>query len=275
MTYNRTAHFKFYILVIFLFISGLVPVTGYAWGHEGHKIIADVATHYLTPKARIKVEKYLKELHVNSLADIANWADEYRHNHPETGPWHYVDIPLDAKKYDPAKYCKGGDCVIGAIKKYEVRLSDKVYSDSARAVALKFLVHFIADLHQPLHAADNKDRGGNDVHVIFMGDVTNLHRVWDYGIIDKTGMDATQYANYLISNYAHKKSVDINKIQKGSIVEWAMESHKMAVQYAYGDKPKDNLLTKKYYKKCKPIVDQQLFDAGVRLATVLNSLLRI
>ncbi|HKJ32200.1 MAG TPA: S1/P1 nuclease [Balneolales bacterium] len=266
---------KHYFLILVFVTANMIPVSSFAWGHEGHKIIADVATHYISKKAQVKLKKLLNVLHKQSLAQIANWADKYRETHPKTGPWHYVDIPLNAKTYNARKYCKHGDCIVSKLEHFEVELSDPGRSLKQRARALKFVVHFVGDIHQPLHCADNHDRGGNDVHVVFMGDSTNLHLVWDYGIIDQTGMNATQYANYLINNYAPSHNVNVTQIKKGSFIDWAMQSHKLAVQYAYGDKPQNNILTKKYYTECKPIVDQQLYDAGVRLAGVLNRMLTL
>lgn len=267
--------FKYYLLIVIFVIANLIPVSSFAWGHEGHEIIADVATHYLTKRAKKKLNFYLHYLHKKSLAQIANWADKYKETHPQTGPWHYVDIPLKAKTYNARKYCKNGDCIITKLEHFEVQLSDPARTTKQRARALEFVVHFVGDLHQPLHCADNHDRGGNDVHVVFMGDSTNLHRVWDYGIIDQTGMNVKQYTKYLLNTYAPKHHVNIYQLKKGSFIQWAMQSHHLAVKYAYGDKPKDNILTKKYYNECKPIVDQQLFDAGVRLAGVLNRILTL
>ncbi len=258
--------------LLFALIFSSFTSTAMAWGHEGHKIVAEVAEHYLNATAKEKITRLLASIDKRSIAEIASWADTYRRTHPETGPWHYVDIPLDATKYDSSKYCKNGDCVVSAINKFEEELANTHLSEEQRAIALKFVVHFIGDVHQPLHSSDNDDRGGNDVKVDFFGQQTNLHRVWDYGILEKTGMDAEQYTSYLIQKY-HPTAADLTKLETGDAVSWAMQSHDEAVKVAYGDKPSDNKLGETYYKECLPVVDQQLFDAGVRLAGVLNKIL--
>lgn len=259
------------ILAFILFFNGFT-MDAMAWGHEGHKIVAEVAEHYLNATAKEKITRLLASIHQKNIADIASWADMYRRTHPETGPWHYVDIPLNATSYDSSKYCKNGGCVVSAITKFERELANTNLSEEERAIALKFVVHFIGDVHQPLHSSDNNDRGGNDVKVTFFDHHTNLHAVWDYGIIEKTGMDAEQYSAYLIQKY-HSDAADVTQLEKGTPVNWAMQAHGLAVKYAYGDKPADNELGETYYKDCLPIVNQQLFDAGVRLAGALNKIL--
>lgn len=259
------------IMLVFFFLA-ISSVKVFAWGREGHKVIAEIAEHYMNAKARKEVRSLLAVIHQKSIADIASWADEYRRSHPETGRWHYVDIPLNATHFDSAQYCKDGGCVVYSILRFEKELANKHLSAAERAKALKFVVHFVGDITQPLHCADNHDKGGNEVKVTFFGHPFNLHRVWDYGIIEHTGLDARQYSDYLIKKY-HPDYAQRERIDRGTTIDWAMESHKEAVRYAYGDKPADNKLGERYYNECLPVVNHQLFIAGVRLANVLNRIL--
>src|SRR5947207_2280907 len=155
-----------------------------AWGTKGHRIVAIIATEYLSNKARQEIVKLLGS---ESLASIANDADQIRNSHPETAPWHFVDIENNFTNYDPVRDCAEttdnetthGDCIIEAIRHFKTVLGDPSESREKRARALIFLVHFIGDLHQPLHCADNHDQGGNEVKVLNFGKRTNLHSIWD------------------------------------------------------------------------------------------------
>jgi hypothetical protein len=158
-----------------------------AWGPVGHRVVADVAEKNLTTATKAAVAKILGP--GVSLADVANWADDYRITDPTTYNWHFVDIPLAANDYDPSRDCapnaKSGDCVINALTREVAILKDLSASDDDRLKALKFVVHFVGDEHQPLHAEDHKDKGGNAVVVTWFGKKDNLHRVWDTDIIEE------------------------------------------------------------------------------------------
>jgi len=152
----RTAH----RVVLVVAALALIPSDGLAWGRDGHQVIANLAQSRLSPQARKGVAALL---HGATLASVSTYADNYRNNHPETARWHFVNIPLTADHYDPARDCAlspQGDCIIAAIDRFSAILADASRPDDERAEALKFLVHFVADLHQPLHATTNNDRGG-------------------------------------------------------------------------------------------------------------------
>lgn len=181
-------------------VCALVCVRGgdvLAWGQEGHSIIAEIAQQRLSPPAAQMVAGLLKG---RSLASIASWADDARDVRPETAGWHFVDIPLDVPTYKPARDCKMnpemGDCIIAELGRLANDL--RCTSGEAQAEALKFAVHFVGDIHQPLHTVAEK-HGGNDVAVdVFMRGLatgpstpvahtpTNLHVVWDSTLIQKT-----------------------------------------------------------------------------------------
>ena len=248
----------------------MIPVLSNAWGKEGHEVIADVAQHYLNKTASEKVQQLLAVMHADNMAEVASFADEYRHSHPETGPWHYVDIPLKAHDYVPSRDCPDKKCVIDIIYHFKQILNNNALDDSTRAYALAFLIHFVGDLHQPLHASDNHDKGGNEVEVSFLGHRSNLHRVWDTNIISHQDTSAANLARTILTKY---KDVKIKPVEKGSIVSWALQAHREAQKIAYGKLPKNRKIGKAYIKAAQPVVDKQLYRAGVRLAHILDQIL--
>lgn len=256
--------------VVIVLIILMIPVLSNAWGKEGHEVIADVAQHYLNKTASEKVRQLLAVLHAHSMAEVASFADEYRYSHPETGPWHYVDIPLKANNYVPSRDCPDKSCVIDIIYHFKQILNNGTLDDSRRAYALAFLIHFVGDLHQPLHASDNNDRGGNEVGVTFLGHRTNLHHVWDTNIILHEDTSAADLANTLLTKY---KGINIGPIEKGSIVKWALQAHREAQEIAYGKLPENRKIGEAYIKVATHVVDKQLYRAGVRLAYILNQIL--
>ena len=165
----------------------LLPSLAFAWGPEGHAIIAQIAEDRLAPAARQQVDQLLDG---DSLAVVASWADEIRIHRPDTAQWHFVDIPKNANDYDPARDCRPtprGDCIIAAIDRELAILRDASADKDKRAEALKFIVHFVGDLHQPLHCADDHDRGGNDVTVKFFRRTTNCTRSGTVGSFRRRG----------------------------------------------------------------------------------------
>lgn len=173
--------------------SALIIGPALAWGPVGHAIIAEIAEARLTPAAAQAVAQLLSQDGAQHLDQIASWADAIRPSHPETGPWHFVDIPLSAQGYNAARDCPGGNCVVEQIQRWGAVLGDATVAPAERLIALKYVVHFVGDIHQPLHCETNfasrpppnGDRGGNDVHLTYFGRSTNLHAVWDGGIIEE------------------------------------------------------------------------------------------
>lgn len=264
---HRVHPLFFFLPFLFLFF----PHSLFAWGETGHRIVADVAARYLDDRAQNQIQSLIGEA---SLASVANWADRIRGDRPETASWHFVDIPFKASRYDPRRDCAEEECVIGAIERFRRTLSDRDRPTVERAEALKFLVHFIADLHQPLHTTDRGDHGGNDVRVTFFGEKIhpfsekrwNLHAVWDGGLIDQTGLSEGAYVERL---QAWLKKRSISELQKGTVADWALEAHRAAAEVAYR-LPKSRKLSKNYFEKSLPVMDELLAKAGVRLARVLN-----
>jgi hypothetical protein len=255
----------------------------WSWGQEGHAIVAEIAQRRLDPATLGKIDALLA-LEVPSLdhprvalASIAGWADDYRADHKDTGGWHFVNIPDDRSTYDPDADCKGGNCVIEAIARFRAILADCSKPAPERLQALKFIVHFVGDIHQPLHASDRwdaytgkDDQGGNLVPVTFFGQSTNLHVLWDTGLIMHTVYNWGAYVARLETSWFPGR--DLTGLRGGSPIDWAVDAHRLAHDISY-DFPDDGVLGVKYFSKASPIVERQLALAGIRLAQVLTDTL--
>jgi hypothetical protein len=273
---KRRSNPKTFVCLLALLV--LLPGRALAWGSEGHHIIADIAEQYLQPATAEQVHELLALEHVTTLAAISMWADDIRTQRPETAPWHYVNIPINPPDgtppaYDARRDCPTGDCVVAKIGAFEAALRNKAAPPRQRLEALKFLVHLVGDINQPLHCADSQDRGGNDVHVDFMGWRTNLHAVWDSGILAAAHIrDERAYALEL----AHSISAfEAEKWRSGTPADWADDSYGVARNLIYGVWPHDpGVLSDSYEQKGIYVVQVQLEKGGVRLAAVLNDALQ-
>jgi hypothetical protein len=242
------------------------PASLLVWYASAHRVVARIAEGRLTPHADSAVREILGG---QSMADASLWADQIRGSRRDTGPLHYVNIPLNATTYDSAAECDHGQCIIAAVESDRRLLADPAASAVERAEALKFLIHFIGDLHQPLHVSDDNDRGGNSTQVQFFGTGTNLHKVWDGLLIEQAGLDEDQYLAHLTKEMT---SLDLGAFERGTVVDWAMEGHRIAVESAYRI-PRNGQLADAYESANLPLVDLAIIKAGVRLAKVLNDAL--
>ena len=138
---------------------------------------------YLEPAARDQVRELLAIENATTLASVSTWADQVRPQRRVTAPWHYVDIQIGDATYDPPRDCVGNNCLVAKIGEFAEVLADRSAEPARRLEALKFVVHFVGDPHQPFPVADNHDRGGNEVIVTFSGRKTNLHAVWDTALL--------------------------------------------------------------------------------------------
>ena len=186
-----------------------------------------------------------------------------------------MNIPDDHQGYDPDADCKNDGCVVAAIARFKAVLADCSKSPADRLQALKFLTYFVGDIHQPLHATDRwdaytgkDDQGGNLVPVTFLGQSTNLHTVWDTGLIMHTVYDWGAYVVRLESTWFPGR--DLSGLKAGSPIDWAVDAHRLAHEVAY-DIPDDGVLGIKYFGRASPVVDRQLALAGIRLAYLLDT----
>jgi hypothetical protein len=253
-------------------LLGLLPARAAAWGQEGHRIVARLAAMHLTKKTQAAINKILSAdkqdakqcRKMKSIADklacISTWPDDVRT--PATAPFHFTDIPLDGGQYNEQRDCPAEGCSISALRDYSEQLKTSP-ENAERAIAIKFIVHLIGDLHQPLHNAQDKDRdfnipenttenhvklngdghsdfGGNAKPVLWFEETRtpygcfNLHSVWDDGIVNRSNPSDAAYANLLNKPYATKNgAAKLADIQGGSVVDWANEAFRLAVSQAY------------------------------------------
>jgi hypothetical protein len=311
------------LILISVGAVGLAPAA-WGWGCKGHQVVALIAEKRLNPRARLMVAQILDTSPINpelprfcgesgpdAFADSSTWADDERSVRPDTAGWHFLDIPRGAPRGDFARYCPTSTgCVTSALAEQLAVLRNPSASDQARADALRYVIHFIGDLHQPLHATTNDDRGGNCVPVAFFDRVPeetnpvkedyrpNLHGIWDTDIIEHftKGQTAQQIADQLESKFkAQIPSWDSGPVDLAS---WAWESHQAAEDTVYGDLPvkvaietprevntcadDDHISTRMlklheqlggdYQKATESVIQERLTKAGVRLAAVLNAL---
>jgi hypothetical protein len=251
-----------------------------AWGQEGHSAVAEIAQRRLSPQAAAMVARRLGRGH--SLAAVASWADDVRDARPDTSRWHFVDMPLASDRYVPAEHCAPspqGDCVIAELDRLKTALRCGRDADTRRE-ALKFAVHFVGDLHQPLHTVDEQ-RGGNAiaVQVHLRGLVcsqackaplaSNFHAAWDSDLIHAAVWDWGAYVDRLESGWLASPEARTRQAAGGTLVDWALETHR-AARAVWDLLPPSRMLDDDYLQKVLPTLDRQLGLAGLRLARFLN-----
>jgi hypothetical protein len=303
--------------IFVLFALSLGSHASRAWGCKGHQTVALIAEKQLTPEARKLVETLLSENPVDPqlkrycgnatrdlMADASTWPDDVR-NTLKNGPWHYINIPRGAAHAPLAQFCGSNGCITQAISDQLAILKDKNADPRLRADALRYLIHFVGDLHMPLHASTNNDEGGNCTPVRYFrrhpqeqngAYAPNLHAIWDTAIVerDMEGAEPPEYAHLLTQTL----SADFAKWQAAGVhvEDWTWESHELAESKAYGElTPKvpvevpamvhsctdaDNIgermmrlnlvAGEKYQETGAPVVERRIAQAGVRLAMILN-----
>jgi S1/P1 Nuclease len=309
-------------LLVFVVVS--LPAPARAWGCEGHQVVALLAEKHLTPHALATAKKilaegpidpslsrYCKPGAVDPLADASTWPDDIRSLRPEASPWHYVDIPLGTTRREVEKFCDSKEsCVTRAITDQLAILRSSEADPQKRADALRFLIHFVGDLHQPLHAVTNNDQGGNCVPVAFFGALPqlrnrqtesyapNLHGVWDTNILERAtaGKTVDQVAADLDQSF--QRMIAHWQTGAADVDAWAWESYQLAARKAYAKLPAripveapqpitscadddhvstrilkfNERLDEPYQEMAIPIVRVRLAQAGARLGLLLNHL---
>ena len=235
--------------------------SAFAWGTHGHQVIAGIAEAQLTNNARAEVDRLLALEPGQTIQSISTWADEHRT--PGTGHWHYVNFPRGTCTYDPQRDCLGGKCVVGVIER-EMKILESGAPDEVRLKALKNLVHFVGDVHQPLHAGYLDDSGGNKFQLQVFMRSSNLHALWDSGLIKNLNEDTDALTVRLLASGRPSMLSDL----KGSTA--AEESCKIVGMPGFYPERKVNA---EYIKEFTPVLEQRLLIAGARLAGLLNQAL--
>ncbi len=234
------------------------------WGQTGHRVTAQVAEHYLTEKAKVKISELLEG---KSMAMVSNDADYIKsdRNFDIYRPWHYVNIPFE-KYYFEIEPSSQGD-LIQAIEICKNVIKDEKSTQDQRSFYLKLLIHFVGDLHQPLHLGIEDDKGANDFQVLWFNESTNLHAVWDSSMIDHYQLSYTE----LTADLPEFTIESIVQYTKGTVIEWAEEIRTLTKQIYHSSKMGDKL-GYRYMYEYFALVKQQLKIGGIRLAYILNEL---
>lgn len=266
-----------------------------AFGPEGHRIVAEIAQTRLTPNAQAQIQILLaNDLDKDgnpsgraSIAEIASWADEIKDTPVGTQekPWHFDDIPMCGVA-DHNTYCADGTCASSQIAAHLAVLGDSTASVHDRNEALKWIVHLIGDIHQPLHTGTNDDFGGNTVKVKLsgIGSLPNsqkkLHGIWDTELVKQTVDDAGGEESFVAAAITDD---DAQQWQQGAVADWIIESHALALNTVYANLPDGfscptsyndvQTIGPAYYDVARPVLETQLRKAGIRLAEVLNEAL--
>jgi len=250
----------------------LAPAKAFAWGSDGHRIICAIAWDAMKPEARTRAEQILQVKGRDAFAETCLWADDYRDKgHRETAPWHYVNVPMGARSVDMQRDCAGPEsCAIAQIDRWRAALTDPGTKPDERAMALKFVAHFVGDIHQPLHAAHAEDRRGGAITGTFLGKPYDFHWLWDDGILHSVPADWHDVAAKLESDTSPRLQT---KWAASKPLDWANESLSIAndPNTKYVDWPFD--LGMDYAQLELPVVYTRLARAGVRLGAMLDAAL--
>ena len=249
---------------IFVFVLLIVANSGFAYGPIGHKAIAKIADSYLTDTAKNQI---LDLLDGDGIVTVSTFADEIKSDrtYDYTQMWHYVNAK-DGESYEDSHKNPDGD-IITAINKCVEILKDPKSSKEDKAFRLKMLVHFIGDLHQPMHTGRAEDLGGNKIKVTWFKKNTNLHRVWDSDMIKSQEMSYSEIAETM----KRPPYIDAEKIASGDVISWYNESKELSYVVYDSVKPNENL-SYGYSYKYYPLMKERINYAGIRLAKVLNEI---
>lgn len=256
------------ILIASILLLAFCPSLAMAWGPNGHRIVGEIAENHLTDAARKGISELVGRA---SLAQISTWADEIKSDPTwrHASPWHYVNAP-PGQAIEKARKSPQGD-VIEAILRFERVLRDREAGRKERIDALRFLVHLVADVHQPLHVGYASDRGGNDIRVRWFGESTNLHAVWDENLVEHHRLSFTEWVRF----FGHAEPGEINAWRRSTVWDWARESRSMLpAVYDFGGNRSaaTPYLGYAYIFKHDEGVKQRLLQAGIRLSGLLNDI---
>ncbi|MFZ0588886.1 MAG: S1/P1 nuclease [Bryobacteraceae bacterium] len=277
----------------------LLAVPSFSWWETGHRAVARIAASYLNPKTRTRVAQILgvkdtPQSVANAMAQASTWADETKEQ-TKTGEWHYIDLALQDSEKDIPKRCPEENCVTARIEIFTRQLGRRTPTGLSDRDALRYLIHFVGDVHQPLHTISDADLGGNCERITPVDEAKNLHALWDGGIVNSLHSTDIQLADNLEGYIGRLSGGERRKWSKGDAKSWTWESHKLAEQDIYQRLhiPLEPVVFPKtcqaapaeianfrpyidslYINDMKPVVRDQLSKAGLRLARVLNQTLK-
>ncbi len=249
-------------------LAGLCfPTAGLSWNEAGHRVVARIAQQHLKPMT-------LRRFHIlagkkATLADLAAWADTIADERPETKPWHYINIPPKAASLDLHRDCPDDNCLPVQLRRSIGLVRLGMRAEAERLDSLRFLIHLAGDLHQPLHSGYRRDRGGNDIPVVFRGQQSTLHGFWDGDLLTTMIDDEVAYADRLNQGITAEQKKDWSR---DYLRTWVWDSHRLAVETVYAGLPAGHPkeLDDAYIGKARALIEEQLAKAGIRLAEILN-----
>lgn len=259
---------KFKFLLPFFAIA--ISLVLLSWGYTGHRTIGLITENHLTPTAKAAVKNLLGD---TSIADACTWADDARKD-PQfaaTGNWHFLNLPLGLN-YDDFK--KSVDTisqgnVYSALINAEKQLIDNNTPRQQKVYALKFILHFVGDLHQPMHISRAEDKGGNTIQLNYEDKGTNLHSLWDTKLLEHQGLTFGELAN----KYNNVSVEQIKQWQSEPLIQWVWESYQISSElYAEVEQMNKKVIDDAYYQKHLPTIQKRIQQAGIRLAGLLNKI---
>jgi S1/P1 Nuclease len=257
-------------IIVPTLVAFVLSVALLSWGVTGHRTIGMIAAGHLSPKAKAAVHELIGD---TTLAEISTWADEVRSQpaYRNTAPWHYINLPLGLGFTDFEAKVKGmtQENVYSALRQQERILGSTSSTRAQKVEALKFIVHFVGDLHQPMHVSREEDKGGNTIQLNYDGNGTNLHALWDSKLIDHQGLTYEEMA----AKYDHATPAQIKQWQSDPLIQWIWESYQASSKlYEEVDSMKSRAIDDGYYQAHIAIVEDRIEKAGIRLAGVLNEI---
>lgn len=266
---SRARRARAFVPVLLAVALLALPPAALAWGRLGHRLVGAMAESALTPAARAKVDALLAGEPEPSLAGVSTWPDEVRDTDAwkHTWRWHFVNFPRGGDcDYAPARDCPDGDCVVAAIDRQLAVLADASTPRERRVEALKFVVHFVGDIHQPLHAGYADDKGGNDFQINYRRRGSNLHTAWDSWILETESDDFDVWMQRLAAGPLPLSERDA--VARNPPARWAEESCRIVREPGFY--PPRALIGPSYFDAWRPLAEQRLRQAAARLAQALN-----
>ncbi|GGF21311.1 S1/P1 nuclease [Hymenobacter cavernae] len=251
-----------------LFLLALLPFSLRAWGVMGHRTVAKIAENHLKKKTKRQIAALLG---TETVPLVSTWADEARYSpeYKETGPWHFVNLP-DGLGYEQFATQLKAMTIPNAYLALQQNIQivkDHTKSKDERVVALKFVIHIVGDVHQPMHISRAEDQGGNKIPVKYQGKDSNLHSLWDSGLVEYQGFTYSEMAQA----YDHISANQIQQWQAADPVQWLFESYQIS-QQLYAEAGKSTDFDFRYNPAHLPTVEERITQAGIRLAAVLNTI---
>ncbi len=265
---------KIFLKAVSIFVFFFVPSLADAFGYDAHKIIGEISRTYLTPSALRQIDSLMAGDKDTTFAQFSIWPDLLRSDstYAYASSWHYVNIPAGTVGYDRARDCQDGNCLPEVILQLSAQLKDSRLSQRKKQDALKFLLHFIQDAHQPLHAGRLDDLGGNTIPVNYFGAVWNLHQVWDFQMLKNENIPWELKAKQLRQEITTENQQEWYSIDP---VVWINESSRYAYSHAYviGSEPTPQL-GQAYQDRNLPLLELRMKQAAIRAAAVLNDIFK-